>query len=175
MKNLIGSLLVIVAVLFTSCLGEQGPPGVDGETLLGKIFEITGDFKTQNNFELYYEFPSDFEIYSSDIVMVYILWEVENETGGGTLDVWRALPQTIILNNGVLQYNFDYTLKDVKIFLDGTVDFNTLLPAEKNNQTFRIAIFPAAFAEDKSFDINNLNKAMNMMDFKEGSVQRIKF
>jgi hypothetical protein len=172
MKKLIGSLFVISIVLFSSCEGVQGPPGVDGETLLGKVFEITGDFKTQNNFELYFEFPTSFEIYDGDIVMVYLLWEQVNE---GTVDVWRPLPQTIVLNNGVLQYNFDYTLMDVKIFLDGTVDFNTLLPAEKDNQTFRIAVFPAEFAEDKSFNINNLKSMMNKLDITESSIRKVDF
>jgi hypothetical protein len=175
MKKSVASLLILVLVIFTSCIGEQGPPGKDGESLTGSIFEITGDFKAQNNYELFFEFPTNFEIYSSDIVMVYILWEQVNGSDGKTIDVWRALPQTIILNEGVLQYNFDYTKEDVKVFLDGTVDFNTLLPAEKNNQTFRIAVLPAAFAENKSIDIKNLETVMNLTGVDDSSIKRINF
>jgi hypothetical protein len=104
--------------------------------------------------------------------MVYLLWE-QTTIDGKKLDVWRPLPQTIVLNEGILQYNFDYTTKDVKIFLDGTVDFSKLLPAEKNDQVFRIAVFPAVFANSPAFDKNNLEGMMNLMQLDQGSVQKV--
>jgi hypothetical protein len=175
MKKSIFISLFSLSIILVSCVGEQGPPGKDGDTLVGSIFEITGDFKPQNNYELFFEFPSNFEIYSSDIVVVYILWDQVDGTNGKTTDIWRALPQTIVLNDGILQYNYDYTYKDVKVFLDGTVDFSTLLPAEKNNQTFRIAVIPAAFAENKSIDLKNIETVMNITGTDESMVRKIKF
>lgn len=174
MKTFISSLLILTMVVLTSCIGEQGPPGEDGDTLLGTVFEIEGDFTYQNNYELFYDFPSGFKVYDSDVVMVYLLWE-QTTAGGDVLDVWRPMPQTIVLNEGVLQYNFDYTLKDVKIFLDGTIDFSTLLPAEKDNQVFRIAVFPAAFANSEMFDKTNLEGMMNLMQLDQSSVQKVVF
>ena len=81
------------------------------------MFEVTGTFNEANQYTLYYAFPNDFQVYNGDAVMVYILWDVVDG-----LDVWRALPQTIFLESGAFQYNFDYTTGDVQIFIDGELD-----------------------------------------------------
>jgi hypothetical protein len=70
----------------------------------------------------------------------------------------------VVLNDGVLQYNFDYTLNDVQIFLEGTTNFNNLLPAETDDQIFRIAVIPAAIAKDKSIDFTDLNVVMKSLN-----------
>ncbi|MBT3384127.1 MAG: collagen-like protein [Prolixibacteraceae bacterium] len=179
MKTITGAILLLAIIILTSCQGVPGPPGydgvdgIDGETLIGSIFEIQGDFTSQNDYILYFEFPNDFEIYDGDVVLVYILWEQASTNDGGTLDVWRLLPQTVVLEEGVLQYNFDYTLADVQIFLEGSIDLSTLLPAEADNQIFRIAVLPAAFAKNEFFDINNLGSIMKSLEIDLNSIERI--
>lgn len=174
MKTIITTLLFAAAVIFTSCEGPMGPPGfdgidgVDGVNILGQVIEIQGDFTPGNDYKLYYEFPGNFEIYDGDVVLVYILWEV-----AGELDVWRLLPQTVVLDEGILQYNFDYTLADVQVWIEGTVPFNTLLPAETDNQIFRIAVLPAELAQDKSLDVTDLNAIMNKMKVNPNSINRM--
>ena len=174
MKTIITTLLITAAVIFTSCEGPMGPPGfdgidgIDGVNILGQVKEIQGDFTPGNNYRLFYEFPNNFEIYDGDVVLVYILWEVTDN-----LDVWRLLPQTVVLNEGILQYNYDFTLADVSIFLEGTVPFNTLLPAETDNQIFRIAVLPAELAMDKSLDVSDLNSMMNKMNIDPNSINRL--
>jgi len=166
MKKIAGIILFFAAVILISCEGPMGPPGQDGDSLIGTIFEKEGDFRASNNYELFFDFPQNFEIYETDVVLVYILWEVANVNGNNT-DVWRLMPQTVILDDGVLQYNFDYTVADVKIFLEGTTDFSQLLPAETDNQVFRIAVLPADFvASKKSAEINDLSILMNSSDLK---------
>lgn len=178
MKTITTILLLFTAVIFTSCEGPMGPPGydgvdgADGETLLGSIFEIQDDFTFQNDYKIYFEFPSDFEIYDGDVVLVYILWE-QAETNNGTVDVWRLLPQTVVLNDGILQYNFDHTLADVQIFLEGSTDFNNLLPAETDNQIFRIAVIPAAFAQNTTIDFSDLNAVMNSMNINLNAIEKV--
>ncbi len=168
------ALLLSLALLF-SCEGPEGPEGpvgprgpqglqgLDGESFLGTVFEIEGDFTSENAYELYYEFPSTAEVYQSDIVLVYILWDQYTDSFGEVLDVWRLLPQTIFLEGGSLQYNYDFTLGDVLIFLDGTIDFETLLPAEKDNQVFRIVVLPADFAQKKSVDLSDYDSVMKLL------------
>ena len=79
MKTINRLFAVLALFLLVSCEGEQGPPGVPGEdgldgvNILGSIIEIEGTFSSDNSYKLYYEFPSDFEVYSSDVVLVYIL------------------------------------------------------------------------------------------------------
>ncbi|WP_159517696.1 collagen-like protein [Sunxiuqinia indica] len=176
MKTVTSIILLIALAVMTSCEGPMGPPGydgIDGEdgvNIQGNIFEFTDDFTNANEFSLSYSFPSNFEIYSTDIVMVYILWE-QVDYGGETVDVWRALPQTVVLNDGVIQYNFDHTVYDVRVFIEETV--GNLLPEETQNQTFRIAVLPAAWASTKSIDIKDMNAVMKSMEMTSKSVKKI--
>lgn len=159
-------IILFASVLILSCEGPVGPPGEDGTSLIGTVFEMEGDFKASNNYELFFDFPQNFEIYNTDVALVYILWEVATVNGNQT-DVWRLLPQTVILDDGILQYNFDYTVNDVRIFLEGTTNFNNLLPAETDNQIFRIAVLPADFvASKKSAEISDLSILMNSPELK---------
>ena len=82
---------------------------------------------------------------------------------GKVQDVWRLLPQTVVLSEGILQYNFDYTLNDVEIFLGGTLDLHTLLPAESKDQIFRIVVLPADFAMDNSIDLNDFGLVLKSL------------
>jgi len=115
-------LAISFAFIMNSCEGPMGPPGQDGEALIGSIFEFEGDFLPSNNYKLYYTFPSNFKIYDTDVVLVYILWDVVNLNGKNT-DVWRLIPQTLVYDEGILQYNFDYTIKDVSVFIETTMPF----------------------------------------------------
>ncbi len=172
MKKITTFLLLFTAILISSCEGPIGPPGQDGDALIGTIFEIQGDFKASNNYELYYTFPNNFVIYDTDVVLVYILWETASVNGNQT-DVWRLIPQTVILSDGILQYNFDYTVDDVKVFLEGTTDFNKLLPAETDDQVFRIAVLPADFiASKKSVEISDLSILMNSPELKFNVIEK---
>ena len=155
--------------------GYDGKDGVDGVNILGSAFEIEGDFTATNEYLLYFQFPNTVEVYESDIVLVYILWETVTGSDNKPLDVWRLLPQTVILDEGILQYNYDYTREDVQVFLGGTIDFATLLPAEWENQVFRIVVMPADFAIDLSLDVTNYNMVMKSLDLGSSKVPRISF
>jgi hypothetical protein len=135
---------------------------------LGTVFEIKGDFTPANQWMLYFKFPNTFEVLESDVVLVYILWEQSNN-----LDVWRLLPQTVVLPEGILQYNYDFTLADVQIFLDGSLDLNTLLPAESKDQIFRIVVLPADFAKVNSPDVSNYNLLMKSLGLDTKAIQKI--
>lgn len=186
MKTIRTLLLVVTAILLSSCEGQQGPPGppgppgadgldgADGTSLLGSVFEFTGTFSAENDYTLYYTFPSDFTVYDGDVVMVYIRWETVDATDGSTLDVWRPLPKTSYLDNGQeLMYDFDYTVGDVQVYLDGTVDFSTLGAADTDDQIFRVAVIPAELLLDKSVNLNSLGSVMQSMSIKESAVKKI--
>jgi len=173
MKKITSTLLILAAIIIISCEGPVGPPGIPGEDgglFLGSIFEIEGDFDAANDYKLYFEFPSDFEIFNTDVVLVYILWE---EFDG--LDVWRLLPQTVVLPEGVIQYNFDYTVADVQVFMEGTIPPQDWLSAETDNQIFRIAVLPADFAAKKTVDINDFNSIINSPELKLNTISDLNF
>ncbi len=181
MKTMKAMILLAAMALLTACIGEpgmDGRDGIDGEdgvNILGSAFEIEGDFTAANNYMLYFQFPNTVEVFESDIVLVYLLWETITGSDGKPADVWRLLPQTIVLDEGVLQYNYDFTREDVQVFLGGTLDLSTLLPAESQDQVFRIVVMPADFAMDLSLDLTNYTQIMNALGKQKDKIERINF
>lgn len=175
MKKITTFILLLSAIFISSCEGPMGPPGIpgkDGDALIGTIFEKEGDFNASNSYELFFDFPKNFDIYDTDVVLVYILWDVVTVNGKQT-DMWRLLPQTVILDQGFIQYNFDYTVNDVRIFLETTIPFGDLLPAETQDQVFRIAVLPADFiASKKSAEIKDLSFLMNSPELKFNVIEK---
>lgn len=181
-------LLGIVAVALTfSCEGPQGPPGFDGldgldgrdgqdgVNILGQVIEIEGTFAAENEYAIFFEFPQTVEVFESDVVLVYLLWEqVDDPDGGDPIDVWRLLPQTRILDQGLLQYNFDHTFRDVNIFLESDFDLSTLQAGDTDNQVFRIAVVPTEFSEDPSVDVSDINSVMGAMQFDVESMDKMR-
>ena len=138
-------------------------PGEDGyDGLIGQVIEVQADLNAGTDFEYFVEIPSDIEVFESDVIVVYRLMEVFDDT-----DVWEPLPQTIFRNNGILLYTFDYTLFDVRLFLDGTVDFGKLDPNDTDDLIFRIAIIPADFAKGVNLKkMDEVIKALHVEDIK---------
>ena len=176
MKKMNVILMVPILALFTACVFESNVPGhdgKDGDSFLGTVFEIEGDFTASNDWSLYFKFPVTFEVFESDVVLVYILWDQVTDKFGKVQDVWRLLPQTVALSEGILQYNFDYTLNDVEIFLGGTIDLHTLLPAESKDQVFRIVVLPADFAMENSLDLNNFGLILKSLSIPAETIKRL--
>ncbi|MCX2719976.1 collagen-like protein [Lentiprolixibacter aurantiacus] len=182
MKKVSLLLALIATVFFVSCEGPAGPPGfdgldgldgLDGVNILGQVIDIEGTFDFNNDYTLFYEFPNSVEVFESDVVLVYILWGQTEDNNGDPVDIWRLLPQTRLLNQGILLYNYDYTFFDVNIFLEADFDLETLLPGDTDNQVFRIAIVPAEFAQSR-LDRTNVEQVMNLLKVEEKDIPRYK-
>lgn len=168
MRKLI--LLFVVTVTFISCTGPSGPPGLngfdglDGQNIVAQSYEITRNF-TAPDYRFRVTHPNLPEpILETDMILVYILWDEVPATDGGTIDVWRLVPQTVYSDFGEFTYNYESTFIDVDIFLDGpaSTDFNFLAPADIDNQTFRVVILPVDLASDPTLDITDYNSVMNV-------------
>jgi hypothetical protein len=157
MKRIL-TLISVFALLLTACEGEPGPPGfdgfdgLDGEIIASSAFEIVVDFNLSNNFEFIEAYG--FTVLPSDVTLVYILWDTSNG-----LDIWRLMPQTVTFNDGSLVYNFDFTQEDVRLFLDGTTDFNALDNVWTQGQIFRVVVIPADNID--GIDVSNINAVLN--------------
>ncbi len=160
-RNIAALFLISIAASLTSCEGEigpMGPPGEDGGLYYGTSYELTGDFTAENGYSLFFDFPEP--IYESDVVLVYMFWEQDNG-----LNVWRLLPQTIFLdNNGLIYYNFDYTIQDVKVFMEGTSD--VWVSGDTDNHYIKIAVVPADFIAQKSVDVNVISTIIDAPNLK---------
>jgi len=165
-------VLLFFATILISCEGTVGPPGPPGpqgvqgfdgaDGLIGQVIEVQADLNSGTDFEYFVEIPSEIEVFESDIIMVYRLMEVFDGT-----DVWEPLPQTIFRGSNILLYGFDYTIFDVRLFLDGTVNFGQLDPEDTDGLIFRIAIIPADFAKGVNLKkMDEVIKALHVEDIK---------
>ena len=103
---------------------------------------------------------------------MYILWD-QIDAAGGPIDVWRLLPQTRLLDQGILQYNYDFTFEDVSIFLESDFSLATLLPGDINNQTFRIAILPADGAGVGKVDLRDMQSVLDYLNVDGQTIPKI--
>lgn len=168
--NKISIIVLLFVGILTSCegdIGPQGPPGFDGldgaDGLIGSIFEVEADFNP-NEYEFFVDIPSSIEVFDTDVVIAFILSGVDNN-----VDIWEPLPQTLFFGNDILLYGYDYTSFDVRFFLDGTIDLNSLDPLYTDNVIFRVAVIPADFAG--SINTLNLEEVMDAMNVN--NVERI--
>ena len=126
--------------------GPTGPQGAPGES--GYVFEWENIDFTSPDYEVFLSFPVDFETYDSDVILVYFLWGTE-VIDGEEVDVWRPLPQNIFTEFGLLQYNFDYTKYDIRIFLDGNFDLDLLGAIDTDDWIARVVVVPGNFWNSK--------------------------
>lgn len=181
MKKLFQIFAVIGIISFQACegpigptgpqgqQGQQGPQGAPGVNIVGTTIEVEIDFNEANDYTGFADTP--FLLEESDALLVYRLSGVDNNR-----DVWRLLPQTYFFQEGVLQYNFDYTIADVSIFLDGAIDLSTVPPQWATDQVFRIIVVPSDFIRNR-MDLTNYEAVTKMLgitdsDFKKVEVRK---
>ena len=164
-------LLIAGAVIVGACGGESGPAGPQGPPgPVGQAYEVQASFDESNDYSVISTIPANIEVLPSDIVMVYLLWEVDQNTGN---DVWQPLPVSVFFNDGELQYAFDHTLTDVKLFLTGDTDLSTVGDQYTQDQIFRVAILPVDYVQSNKVNINDMNEVMDVVGRE--NIQRLNF
>ncbi|GAB3164860.1 collagen-like triple helix repeat-containing protein [Telluribacter humicola] len=192
MKKLFFSLLLSTSVLFLGCEGPEGPqgvpgpqgpagpagqPGQNGQAGVNAIFDFEGSLNSGNDYRVYFDFPpEEIEVFETDAVLVYRLWE-ELEDPSGPIPVWRLLPQTVLMPQGIMQYNFDHSFLDASVFIDAQFDRATLGAEWTQNQTFRVVIIPASYTENlrvKGVDLSNYEEVKKYYQIDESSIKKYK-
>lgn len=184
MKKAILLFGAVMTLLFISCEGPVGPPGFDGfdgldgqdgaDAPLSQVIDVEGDFTAENEYSILFEFPQTVEVFETDVVLVYLLWDQTEDSNGEAVDIWRLMPQTRILGQGLLQYNFDYTFFDVSMFLEADFDLGTLQSGDTDAQVFRIAVLPAEMAAGSRMDKSNIANVMQTLGVEEKDIPRLK-
>lgn len=174
MKNLLLFFALSTTILFISCQGDPGPPGMDGDNILGKVTEVTTNFQYNNDSNTFstsfYSYP--FEVFESDVVLVY-RYEGQTTLGNGQkADVWTQLPQSIFYQDGtgdIFQYNFNHTFVDVQFTIEGNFDLLTIGSDFIDNQTFRIAVVPAEYGNANL----SMEQLLQMMKMDNSQIEKI--
>lgn len=165
MKKILLTLATAV-VLFTSCEGPQGPPGLDGINILGQTFERSVNFQynSSNNLQqATVSIETSQRIYDTDAILVYRL---ESEFP----DEWSLIPQNFFLSGGdIIQYVYNHSLENnfrfrVNLFIDGNFNLSTLGPGFTQNQIFRFVVVPSDFAVTSGVDVQDYNAVMNALN-----------
>ncbi|MEM9856100.1 MAG: hypothetical protein AAF843_02015 [Bacteroidota bacterium] len=151
MKQVLITAIIISAFTFSACdgpVGPQGPPGLDGADgqpgEIGFVMQWEGkDFTSSNDYQIFLDFGEfEFTALDSDVALVYLLWDVDENSGD---QIWRQLQQTLIVEEGILQYNFDFTRFDANIFMDADFDLGILGERDTDNWTIRVVVVPSDF------------------------------
>lgn len=173
MKKILTLFAVVGLIAFSSCEGPEGPPGPPGQDgLIAEVIEREVNFSSANGFAV--SIPLTPPIFNTDAVLVYHLYTVSNG-----VDVWRLLPQTYYMNDGgALDYNFDYSVNRVNIFLGADFDLNTLSSDWTQRQVFRVVIVPAdVFETGKSVnkpDYSDYEATIKKFNIDDSNVKRVK-
>jgi hypothetical protein len=152
MKNIIFVIFILSILGFASCIeesvgpvgpqGPEGPQGPAGES--GYVFEYEQVSFTAPDYEVILPYPDDFESLSSDVALVYLLWDVV-EIDGVDTEVWRQVPQTLLTESGTLLYNYDFTMVDLRLFMEADFDMSLLGAIDTDDWVVRVVIVPGDF------------------------------
>lgn len=171
MKKIFQIFALIGIIGFHACEGPEGPIGLQGEqgepgiVLVGSTIEVEVDFTAANDYQSLFDTP--FKLEESDGLLVYRLSGIQDNK-----DVWRLLPQTYFFQEGVLQYNFDYTVDDVNIFLDGAIDLSTVPAQWATDQVFRVIVVPSDFVNNR-IDFNDYEAVTQMLGITDSDFKKI--
>ncbi len=178
------TLLFVSVFAFTSCSddgvvgppGPPGPPGEDGGLEFAQVVEYEGvNFTADDSYSLEINFnDAGLEVFETDAVFVYIKTGEDGTADGLPVEVFRLLPQTYFLDEGVLQYNYDFTFFEVLVFLDGTIDFASLDAQYTNDRVIRIVVVPAEFASS-GVDMSNMDAVLNELKINDQDIKKANF
>lgn len=182
MKKTYTILVALIALSFNSCIQEVvGPPGPAGpigpEGAQGEagesafVFEYSDvDFLEANNYEVFLDYPQDFQGVESDVTLAFLLWEVTQDDQGNDLEIWRALPQTVYTTNGTIHYNYDFSTIDVHLFMITDIDPANLEPIDTDDWIVRVVIVPGNFWGGRTTidhtDYNAVKEAYGLPDMQ---------
>ncbi|MFL9832373.1 hypothetical protein ABS764_16085 [Flavobacterium sp. ST-87] len=170
MKKII-TLFAFVGLLAFSACSSSDDFDEDNDTI-PLVFEIESEdfvFNNVDGYNLSYTFQQWIgdDLYDDETVLIYRLEDVLNSGA----PVWQLIPRTLYLDEGELDYDYNFSPIGFKIFAGGNYNLN-LTPQYLNNQTFRVVIIPAVFAT--SLDTTNYNEVMNTLKLSENQVKKVK-
>lgn len=168
-------LLAFIGMIgFQSCTTEEYY--VQGDTYdedtISEVFELRNvDFAFDVDYGGYMIYrPLNPAIYASDAVLIYRL----SGTINSNTPIWQQIPRTLYLQQGELDYDFDFSMVDFAIYAGGTYNLQ-LTPEYLYNQTFRIVIIPGYFSNKNApkVDFNDYNAVVKAYHIDESKIQKI--
>jgi len=171
MKRIFLLLAVVGMTAFQSCNSDDTADQIDTDTI-AEVYEIRNvNFINdgQGNYSIISEL--DPQIFNSDMILVY---RRSGSFNGNP--IWEQIPQTIYFDNGhELNYNFDFTINDINIYL-GYSDPSVLTPAFISNQLFRVVIIPGYLSNKggtSSVDLSDYKAVVKAYGLNESNMKTL--
>lgn len=169
MKRIFLLLAFIGITTLSSCEGEpgpQGPPGPSDGNTISEVFELQNvNFQLNQNNEYTIFQQLNPVLYDSDVMLIYRL----SGTINAQTPIWQLIPRTLFLNEGELDYDFDFSAVDFTIYAGGTYNIATT-PQFIQNQTFRIVIIPGYFSKGTSVDYTDYNAVIKNFNIDDSKI-----
>jgi len=164
-----------IILLFTAIIGLTTLQSCEVNEVSGgnQVFEAeVFEFQTSlnnNNFSSTGRFSRD--ILTSDHILIYRLYGQDSGA-----DVWRLIPQTVYFSNGdEFDYNYDFTKRDFRIFMEGNFDINTLnnqhWATYVTNQVFRIVVVPGRL--QYKMDFSDYYKTIRVLGLESAPINKL--
>lgn len=178
MKKILGfTLLIAILNLFIiSCSNDDNNSNnnlyTDTDTI-PEVYEINVTSFTEVNPSSYI-FRAPFTLSNSEHLLIY---RQTNVTTSGN-PVWELLPSTYADNYGTVSYNYDFSMEDFTIYVDGYKNIANLNPEYITNQWFRIVVLPGFFPSTQSttppVDYTDYNAVINYFHIDEAKTKLLK-
>jgi hypothetical protein len=163
--------LVVVGLIFASCIGPQGMTGDTGYSAEAEVFELRNvnfDYNAVDGYRIYRSLNP--AIMGSDNILIYRM----SSTINPQTPIWQSIPRTLFLGNGQeLDYDFDFSRQDFTIYAGGNFNLATM-PVYLTNQTFRIVIIPGYFSNksaQKEIDFSDYQAVVRAYHIEESDVK----
>lgn len=167
MKKLIPFFLLAAGIVACegpdSPQGEKGEPGLAGTEVQNFVFEYDNvDLKSPDYASLL-AYPDSFTGEEKDVTLVYMLWDVtDNNT-----NVWRALPQSLMTENGTIKYNYDFTESNANLIMTTDFDKEKLESMDTDDWVVRVVVVPGKYMEPngklETVDLSDYNAVVKAM------------
>lgn len=172
MKKLLPLLFLFIASAFVLSCNDDDDNYVDVQVDYPAVYDLRNvNFTNSPTLGWVYSQSFTRPMLDQDYVVIFRQAGIDNGN-----PVWQHIPRTLYLNEGELDYDFDFTKNDFAIYAGGNYDISTT-PQYLNNQTFRVVLVPAEFGNknSNSSDISKLSyeeliRKYNIDDSKVGTL-----
>ena len=156
-------LIAFFSLCIVSCNSDDNNYNYIDNDTIAEVYELRNENFTREN-DYYYSLSKSFNrpLYSGDMVLIFKQDGVLNGN-----PIWVPLPKSYYLPEGYLEYTYDFTVNDIKIYADA----NFILSNTNyiSGQTFRVLVVPAiqgrsATATVDLTDYNSIIKYYNIND-----------
>lgn len=149
----ISALALFATTAVVSCTNnDRDVVEVPAKVDYPQVYDLNNiNFTAANDFSYAQNFAKP--MLPQDYVVIY-RYKGNNSAGK---PVWEPIPKTIYLNNNrEVDYDYDFSVNGISIFLQGTFDVTTT-PEFSLNQKFRVVLIPAEYGNKNQTDIRKLS------------------